>query len=76
MTPRSAAREHERLAHRARRLEAVMAALQDRAAVRGRAAPAPLHQAIEGFRGELRRVRGRLADHHHNHHNHHGGAYS
>jgi hypothetical protein len=57
--------ERDRLAHRVRRLEAVLDALTDRALHRGEAGdrvPPALERAIADFRIELRAVRWRLAE--------------
>ena len=52
--------DRRRPEHPARRLEAVVAALRERASTRGTRRAAP---AVADVRVELRRVRGRLADH-------------
>jgi hypothetical protein len=55
--------EHDRLAHRALRLERVVEELRARAHAHRRArghAPRPLTQALVGFETELRTVRSRL----------------
>ena len=57
--------ERDRLAHRARRIELVLAALKERAVYRsgpGGRTPAPLERAIADFGIELRRLRRRLAE--------------
>jgi hypothetical protein len=56
--------ELRRLTHRADRMQAVVEELQRRArfhAARHGAVPAPLRQAIDDFRVELRRLRRRIA---------------
>lgn len=68
-TPLTIAQELEarRLAHRAARLERVIAALEDRRTFReatGDEAPAPLRAAIAGFRAELQEVQARRAELH------------
>jgi hypothetical protein len=58
-----AALERQRLEHRARRLQRVLAALDDRRLYREQsdgAIPPPLREAIHGFRQELDAVEHRL----------------
>jgi hypothetical protein len=57
--------EYQRLAHRARRMQMVLAALEDRALHRHGGAhgtPPPLRHAIRDFRGELGAVRRQMAE--------------
>lgn len=52
--------EHQRLTHRAQRIEQVLAALHERRGERsGRGTPAALEQSISEFAGELSRLRTR-----------------
>lgn len=57
--------EYQRLEHRARRMQMVLSALEDRALHRhgdAHTAPPPLRHAIRDFRLELDSVRRRMAD--------------